>query len=320
MKKLNKKYIVLAILGLLVLFLWINNTSIFTDKEGSYKLLAHRGLAQTFDISKVEWDTNTAEIIYEPEHEYLENTIASMKAAFDYGADVVELDIQKTRDGQLAVFHDYDLSMRTNGVGNISDYTMEELKQLDIGYGYTADGGKTFPFRGKGIGLMPELKEVLSTFPEKDLLIHLKDGDMETAKILWTYLEKNYPGNLSQITVYGGHEEMMYLREQNSSIRVLSKKLLKDALLKYELLGWTGYIPKELNNLELHIPLKYAKYLWGWPHKFVERMDSVNTRVVIVAGNGKWSEGFDTLDAIRLIPKSFNGYVWTNRIDVVSEN
>ena len=44
-----------------------NNTSIFTDKEGSYKLLAHRGLAQTFDISKVEWDTNTAEIIYEPD-------------------------------------------------------------------------------------------------------------------------------------------------------------------------------------------------------------------------------------------------------------
>ena len=320
MKKLNKKYIVLAILGLLVLFLWINNTSIFTDKEGSYKLLAHRGLAQTFDISKVEWDTNTAEIIYEPEHEYLENTIASMKAAFDYGADVVELDIQKTRDGQLAVFHDYDLAMRTNGTGSISDYTMEELKQLDIGYGYTADGGKTFPFRGKGIGLMPELKEVLSTFPEKDLLIHLKDGDMETAKILWTYLEEKYQEDLSQITVYGGHEEMMYLREQNSSIRVLSKKLLKDALLKYELLGWTGYIPRELHNLELHIPLKYAKFLWGWPHKFVERMDSVNTRVVIVAGNGKWSEGFDTLDAIRLIPKSFNGYVWTNRIDVVSEN
>lgn len=160
----------------------------------------------------------------------------------------------------------------------------------------------------------------MSTFPEKDLLIHLKDGDMETTKILWTYLEKNYQGSLSQITVYGGHEEMMYLREQNSSIRVLSKKLLKDALLKYELLGWTGYIPRELHNLELHIPLKYAKFLWGWPHKFVERMDSVNTRVVIVAGNGKWSEGFDTLDAIRLIPKSFNGYVWTNRIDVVSEN
>ena len=61
------------------------------------------------------------------------------------------------QDGQLSVFHDYDLSMRTNGAGNISDYTMAELKQLDIGYGYTADGGKTFPFRGKGIGLMPEL-------------------------------------------------------------------------------------------------------------------------------------------------------------------
>ena len=28
---------------------------------------------------------------------------------------------------------------------------MQQLKQLDVGYGYTADGGKTFPFRSKGV-------------------------------------------------------------------------------------------------------------------------------------------------------------------------
>lgn len=71
--------------------------------------------------------------------------------------------------------------------------------------------------------------------------------------------------------------------------------------------------------MELHLPLKYAKLLWGWPNKFVERMESVNTRVVIVAGDGKWSEGFDTLKSLRLIPHGFCGYVWTNRIDIINK-
>ena len=128
MIKKNKRIIFIMTL---IAFIWVNNTSIFIKNENTMpKLLAHRGLAQTFDISKVEWDTNTAEIIYEPEHEYLENTIESMKAAFEYGADIVELDIQLTKDKKLAVFHDFELGYRTDGKGNISDYTMEELKKI----------------------------------------------------------------------------------------------------------------------------------------------------------------------------------------------
>lgn len=142
MKKIKKSYIALSISGIFIIFCWLNNTNIFSSKEGEYKLLAHRGLGQTFDISRVEWDTNTAEIMEPPEHEYLENTIPSIEAAFAYGADVVEIDIQRTKDNKLAVFHDHELSYRTNGNGGVADHTMDELKKLDIGYCYTADGGK----------------------------------------------------------------------------------------------------------------------------------------------------------------------------------
>lgn len=316
--KIKKRRFLLGFICALVLFIWINNTSLFTDKTGTYKFLAHRGMAQTFNVSQVEWDTNTAKIIYEPEHEYLENTIDSMAISFEYGADIVELDVQLTKDGQLAVFHDYDLSMRTDATGYISEYTMDELRKLDIGYGYTADSGETYPFRGKGIGLMPELSEVLEAFPDKKLLIHMKDGNIETAMVLWRYLESMTEERKAQITVYGNEEGIAYLREQCETIRVLSVKRLKKALLHYELLGWTGYIPKEIHNMELHIPILYAKYLWGWPNKFVERMESVNTQVVIIEGNGKWSEGFDSLESLDNIPDGYTGYIWTNRTDVVS--
>lgn len=64
-------------------FTWINNSNLFVKGNNKPKLLAHRGLAQTFDVSKVEWDTDTSKIIYTPEYPYLENTIESMKVVFD---------------------------------------------------------------------------------------------------------------------------------------------------------------------------------------------------------------------------------------------
>jgi len=320
MSKTKKKSRPALIVTVILLFLiWLNNTSIFYSGKESYKILAHRGLAQTFDVSQVNWDTNTAEIIHEPEHPYLENTIASMQAAFDHGADVVEFDVKLTKDNVLAVFHDFALEYRTDGTGEVRDYTMEELKKLDIGYGYTADNGETFPFRGKGIGLMPSIDEVFEAFPDKELLINVKDGNLETYEILWEHLSSMSDERLAQMTVYGDDAGIELLRQKSNKLRLLSMAMMKSALLKYELLGFTGYIPKELHNMELHIPLKYAKFLWGWPSKFVKRMDSVNTRVVIVAGNGKWSEGFDTIESLSLIPDNYNGYVWTNRVDRVSK-
>ncbi|MFP3499262.1 glycerophosphodiester phosphodiesterase family protein, partial [Pseudomonas sp. SIMBA_059] len=84
--------------------------------------MAHRGLAQTFTMEGITGETCTAERIHEPEHPYLENTIPSMEAAFGAGADVVELDVQLTKDGDFAVFHDWMLDCRTEGTGQIRDY------------------------------------------------------------------------------------------------------------------------------------------------------------------------------------------------------
>lgn len=311
----KKAWIFLSVIILIVFLVWLNNTNVFYSGVKGYKLLAHRGLAQTFDASKTDYYTNTAAVIYEPEHEYLENTIPSMQAAFDYGADVIEFDVKLSKDKILAVFHDSPIEYRTGVKGEVGDYTMEELKKMDIGYGYTADDGITFPFRGKGIGLMPAIDEVFSTFPEKEFLIHVKDGNVETYEVLWEKLSTLPEERLDQLTVYGDDEGIAYLRKQSQSLRLLSMAMLKKALIEYELIGFLGYIPESMHNMELHIPLKYAKYLWGWPHKFVERMEAVNTRVVIVRGDGAVSDGFDTKENLELIPDKYDGYVWTNRID-----
>jgi glycerophosphoryl diester phosphodiesterase len=86
-----------------------------------------------------------------PTHGYLENTNPSMDASFRAGADIVEFDIHPTTDGKLAVFHDWTVDCRTDGKGVTREHSLAELKRLDIGHGHTADGGKTFPFRGNVI-------------------------------------------------------------------------------------------------------------------------------------------------------------------------
>lgn len=107
--KIGKRKI-LWLLIFLAACIYLNNTSLLAEKRsGRPVLLAHRGLAQTFSMEGITNETNTARRIYPPEHPYLENTIPSMAAAFKAGADIVELDIQATKDGQFAVFHDAQL-------------------------------------------------------------------------------------------------------------------------------------------------------------------------------------------------------------------
>lgn len=309
----------LIIVFLFLLFVWANNTSLFSPiPKGGPKLLAHRGLAQTFEIEGLKWDSNTAEMIHTPEHPYLENTIPSMEAAFSHNADMIEFDIRLTKDEKLAVFHDYLLEYRTEGIGLVSETNMEDLEKLDVGYGYTADGGKTFPFRGKGVGLLVSAEKILKTFPDKNFLIHVKDGGEKSGKLLVNLIKSLYSKCPDGFGFYGEDKAMSVIKAEFPNARTLSMATLKKALLAYELIGWTGYIPESIRNTQIHIPLKYAKFLWGWPNKFLNRMDSVNSRIILVNGSGKWSEGFDTETEINLIPRSFNGYIWTNRIDKVA--
>ncbi|MEW6182501.1 MAG: glycerophosphodiester phosphodiesterase family protein [Bacillota bacterium] len=307
------------IIAAFVLFVWLNNSSVFVDGSGKRPaLLAHRGLAQTFDVEKVQWNTNTARIIHKPEHPYLENTIPSMEAAFRCGADIVEFDVQLTKDKQLAVFHDYALEFRTDGKGKVSDYTMAELRKLDVGYGYTADNGKTYPFRGKSVGMMPSVDDVFEAFPDKEFLVHIKDSGAETGRLLDEHVRKTAPGAMGRISVYGDGEAVRYLKNKYPEMKVLTKPILMKALLLYELVGWTGYTPKAARNLEIHLPLRYARLLWGWPGRFLQRMDRANTRVVLVNGTGGFSSGFDSANDLKKLPRNYSGCIWTNRIDKVA--
>lgn len=102
-----------------------------------------------------------------------ENTLAAFQKSFDLGVDVLELDIHATKDGELVVMHDNTVDRTTDGNGLIADKKLAEIKNLDAGFEWTNDGGKTFPFRDKNIKV-PTLREIFEKFPETVINIEPK--------------------------------------------------------------------------------------------------------------------------------------------------
>jgi glycerophosphoryl diester phosphodiesterase len=59
-----------------------------------------------------------------------ENSLAAFRAAIEAGADIIELDVQMTSDGEVVVLHDEDLRRMTGDKRRISRVSLEELKQI----------------------------------------------------------------------------------------------------------------------------------------------------------------------------------------------
>jgi glycerophosphoryl diester phosphodiesterase len=110
-----------------------------------------------------------------------ENTAHAFRQSAALGVDVLEMDLHGTSDGALVVIHDATVDRTTNGAGAVKSLTLTELKKLDAGYRWTADGGRTFPFRGKGI-TVPTLREVLEEFAGVRLNIDIKQAQPSLVK------------------------------------------------------------------------------------------------------------------------------------------
>lgn len=97
-----------------------------------------------------------------------ENTMAAFEQAVELGADVIELDLHVSRNGELVVIHDVTLDRTTDGQGPVHARSLRELKQLDAGRWFSER------FTGQRI---PTLTEVLDRFAGKiPLALEIKAG------------------------------------------------------------------------------------------------------------------------------------------------
>ena len=311
--------ILISAVGLSLTLFILSHLAVAPAKRATFEIIAHRGVHQDYARSEKGVRHNkayltecTATRIYKPTHAYIENTVESIQAAFDYGATIVEIDIRPTKDHQLVVFHDWMLDCRTNGRGNVIDHTVESLKTLDIGYGYTYDG-KTYPFRGKGIGKIKTLTEILDTFPDKKFLIDNKNGNnLETAGLIVEMLSQRPEEQ----------QKLLYLWCEDKAYAYIHGKLplITRLFLPYQeqLAFYKGYlsklgfgdIPKQYRNKSIGLPIRYIKIIWGWPNRFLDKVYGADMRFYLYLNTIEEAERYSNVP--------LNGIV-TDHIEVLGK-
>ena len=93
-----------------------------------------------------------------------ENTIPAFELALSMGSDGIELDVQRSADGQLVVIHDATINRTSNGVGKVVDLTFDELRRCDFSNG----------FAGRRNVKIPTLREVLELCQPTNVVVNVE--------------------------------------------------------------------------------------------------------------------------------------------------
>ena len=148
----------------------------------------------------------------------LENTIESVQKAIELNVDGIEIDVFKSKTGELVVYHDPFLSRLANSNAFIEQISLDSIKKIELIGGY----------------FIPTLKEIVDIIPEKIFLnIELKGQDtaFETNKIIINYLNTyNFPVSKFIISSFRW-DELKKIRSFNKDIPIA---ILVDSLYKID--------------------------------------------------------------------------------------
>ncbi|MCP5395602.1 MAG: hypothetical protein H6918_02520 [Sphingomonadaceae bacterium] len=305
----------IAMVGALAFFglTFLNASWLAPDPKGSVKLIAEHGLVQLPMPGPQAREDCAATRIEPPMHQRLDNTAEGARLAAQLGTQMIGADLRLTADGKFVLFHDARLDCRTNGNGRVEDLTLAELKALDIGYGYTADEGATYPLRGMGVGQMPTLGEFLAALPPRTRVMYrMDDSSPEFAEKLAAALKSLGRDPVeAKDSFYGFDAPVERIRSLYPGVWAWSPAQAQQCASDYKLYGWTGILPQSCKGGTMFVALDSQFFYWGWPNRLVARMEEHGGQVIVAAGSGSLPEGGITLpEQLGEVPNSFNGYLW----------
>lgn len=139
-----------------------------------------------------------------------ENTLSAVRQALSSGAVMCEVDVHTTRDGQLVIMHDPDVSRTTDGEGRISEMELAEIRRLDAGSWFKDD------FAGE---VVPTLEEVMAALGESmEICIEVKNAD--PSQVLDRVLSRGF---LSRSIIFDfNHDRLYAARNLEAGLRTLA--------------------------------------------------------------------------------------------------
>jgi glycerophosphoryl diester phosphodiesterase len=303
----------LGICGVAMALSLVNASWIAPDPAGRLVLVARRGVAPPVTPADVAAGGCTANKITVPEGNlYIENSLRSLYRATKIGANAIEVDVRRSRDGRAVLFRDATLECRTNGRGALVDHDLAALKTLDIGHGYTADGGKTFPMRGRGIGGMPTVEEALREVPTTRLVFRFAGSDPADADALVAAFARAGRDIDDKYSFHGDPRVVTRLKTLAPKAWTFNADTLTGCLGDYVKVGWTSFVPASCRNTTVAVPVDRQWALWGWPNRFLARMTAAGTKVMVVGAEPADGvvTGIEAVEQIDDVPRDFRGYLW----------
>jgi glycerophosphoryl diester phosphodiesterase len=145
-----------------------------------------------------------------------ENTLPAFRRSLALGFTQVELDVRRSRDGVLMLFHDASLEAKVGRVGSVGDYTAAELRSFDIGSWFDREHPEIAEsYAGTRLITLRELLEALG--PRLYYHVEIKGDDPRVPPLV-----------IQQIDAFGLHSRVTvssFSREQIERIRVLAPSL-----------------------------------------------------------------------------------------------
>jgi glycerophosphoryl diester phosphodiesterase len=204
------------------------------------------------------------------EGEYPSNTKLAFTMANQAGADVLDTDMQMTKDGALVLAHDETLEGRTNGTGNLADKTYTELQQLNFAYKWSPDGGKTFPYRDANAQQVYSLNDLFTDFPSTRFGIEIKKTSTTAAtKFCDTIKQFKYEDKV--LVSSGTDENMRVFREACPTVATSATDSEATKFYIFQRIGLVGFYSPKFSSLQ--VPEKQGsitimtKYFAGNAHK-----------------------------------------------------
>ena len=116
---------------------------------------------------------------------YPENTLESAIAAYEAGADVIELDIYLTTDNEIVIMHDANTGRTCSRDLVVENSTLDQLKRLTVSKGYEKDDEKNY-FE------IPTLREYFEYFKETDcrFFIEIKSAKKAIVPLMADLIEE----------------------------------------------------------------------------------------------------------------------------------
>lgn len=200
--------------------------------------------------------------------EALENSWTAFEKAIEAGSQRIELDLQRTKDNQVIIIHDNDLSRTCNVQAKVNELTLDEISKIKL--------SNKEP--------IPHLDEILERLlPKVELNLELKNNDAVLAKTVGDKI-KNHPLS-SKIICSSFHDKPL------STLRDEFPGLQRACL-------WGGFIPllKDITNLSPQVMMK--KYRTNIFHPYAGR---VTKKLMKLARKKNWVvypwDGLNALEA-----------------------